>query len=204
MPQTPLTPTSPTPASAAPLTAEARNRLVGVLLLGVGAMALLVSLFLDWYDPGLSAWTAFEVWDLVLAALALMALLAVASRLEFGARRPDSWLLIPAIVAPVVVVAALLNHPPAAQGIDQDPTIGIWLALAGSLLMALGALATIARISVALDPDGSRVTSPAATSPEAPAPARPATSPSEWPPGEPKEPARGETPPTRPTRRIFR
>lgn len=199
MPETPLAPTAPTA-----LPPDARNRLVGVLVLGLGAMLLLVSLFLDWFEPGLSAWTVFEVWDLVLAGLTLMALVAVVSRLEFGARRPDSWLLVPALVAPVVVVAALLNHPPAAQGLDQDPMIGMWLALAGSLLMALGALAAIARISVALDPGGSRVASPPSpASPEAPPPASPVPPPTE-PPGDPNDPARGDAPPTRPTRRIFR
>jgi hypothetical protein len=141
----------------------------------------------------------------VLAALALMALAAVASRLEFGARRPDSWLLIPALAAPVVVVATLLNHPPAAQGTDQDPMIGIWLALAGSLLMAIGALAAIARISVALDHAGSTgaathsstVTSsaPPVAPPQTPRGAAPHASPVE-----PKDQAAGKEPPTRPTR----
>ena len=195
--------------SPASLPADARNRLVGMLLMGVGAILLLVSLFLDWFEPGLSAWTAFEVWDLVLAALALMALAGVVSRLEFGARRPDSWLLLPAIVAPVVVIGALLNHPPAAQGLDQDPMIGIWLALAGSLLMALGALAAIARISVALDRAGTWVAPPpgAATppGPTPPAPAPPAaTPPGPAPPGTQTDSALGEDPPTRPTRSIFR
>ena len=206
--------------SPASLPADARNRLVGMLLMGVGAILLLVSLFLDWFEPGLSAWTAFEVWDLVLAALALMALAGVVSRLEFGTRRPDSWLLLPAIVAPVVVVGALLNHPPAAQGLDQDPMIGIWLALAGSLLMALGALAAIARISVALDRAGSTVAhrqpsagvaqappgAPGPTPPGAVAPGAVAQTPPGAPPHEspvaPKERALGEQPPTQPTRRI--
>jgi len=173
-----------------------------MLLIGVGAILLVVSLFLDWFEPGLSAWTVFEAWDLVLAALALMALAGVASRLEFGARRPDGWLLIPALVAPVVVIASLLNHPPAAQGADQDPLIGIWLALAGSLLMVLGALAAIARISVALDRAGPSVArSPVAPTPGAatPGPATPGA-----PPAAPAGPTPGEEPPTRPTRSIFR
>jgi len=182
-----------------------------MLLMGVGAILLLVSLFLDWFEPGLSAWTAFEVWDLVLAALALMALAGVVSRLEFGARRPDSWLLLPAIVAPVVVIGALLNHPPAAQGLDQDPMIGIWLTLAGSLLMALGALAAIARISVALDRAGASVArSPVPPTPGAATPTPPGTAPPATPPpapatpGTPTDPALGEESPTRPTRSIFR
>jgi hypothetical protein len=200
--------TTTTPSKT--LAPEARNHLVGMLLTGVGAILLLVSLFLDWFEPGLSAWTVFEVWDLVLAALALMALVAVASRLQFGTPRPDSWLLIPALVTPVVVVAALLNHPPAAQGTGQDPIIGIWLALAGSLLMALGAVAAIARISVALDRPGSAVATrqPGAAVPQASAgvspqaPGVPPAAPPQGSPVAPKDPALGDEPPTRPTRPI--
>ena len=189
---------------------EARNRLVGMVLIGIGAILLLIGLFLDWFEPSLSAWTVFEVWDLVLAALALMALVAVASRLQFGTPRPDSWLLIPALVTPVVVVAALLNHPPAAQGTGQDPMIGIWLALAGSLLMALGAVAAIARISVALDRPGSAVPTrqPGAAVPQASAgvspqaPGVPPAAPPQGSPVAPKDPALGDELPTRPTRPI--
>ena len=193
-------------ASPASLPADARDRLVGMLLIGVGAIVLVVSLFLDWFEPGLSAWTVFEVWDLVLAGLALLALAGVVSRLEFGARRPDSWLLIPAIVAPVVVVVSLLNHPPAAQGADQDPLIGIWLALAGSLLMALGALVAIARISVALDRAGPSVARSPVAPPAAPTPgaATPGLGTPGAPPAAPADPTLGEQPPTRPTRSIFR
>ncbi|MEA2356409.1 MAG: hypothetical protein QOD61_2538, partial [Solirubrobacteraceae bacterium] len=45
----------------------------GGLVAAVGGLLLLVSLFLDWYTLAtftVTAWTAFEVWDLVLAALA--------------------------------------------------------------------------------------------------------------------------------------
>ena len=40
------------------------------MLLALGALLLLVSLFLDWYGP-LTAWNAFEVTDVLLAALAI-------------------------------------------------------------------------------------------------------------------------------------
>ena len=42
----------------------------GPVLVGLGALVLLVSLFLDWYEPDVTAWEAFEVLDLLLAALA--------------------------------------------------------------------------------------------------------------------------------------
>jgi len=134
-----------------PLPPEARNRLAGLLLLGAGATLLIVSLFLDWFEPGSSAWTVFEVWDIVLAALALVALAAVAGALNVWTPRPDTWLLAPAVVAVVVVVVSLVNHPPAAQSVREDPMVGIWLALAGSLLMLIGATITVARISLAVN-----------------------------------------------------
>ena len=43
----------------------------GPVLVTLGALLLLASLFLDWYEPGISAWEAFEVWDIVLLVLAV-------------------------------------------------------------------------------------------------------------------------------------
>lgn len=98
-----------------PVSPGTPNRLAGFVLLGAGAILLIVSLFLDWFEPGLSAWTVFEVWDIVLAALALGALAPVAAALNVWRARSDSWVLAPAVVATVVVVVSLLNHPLAAQ-----------------------------------------------------------------------------------------
>ena len=123
----------------------------GLLLVAAGALLLLISLFLEWYEPGIEAWDVFEVWDIVLAALALAALVAVAGRLGYGPPRPSSWLIGPAIVAFVVVIMALIDHPPAASGSGNDPATGIWLALIGAALMLAGTVVSVARISVALN-----------------------------------------------------
>jgi hypothetical protein len=130
-----------------------RRRLsIGPLLALLGAVVLLVSLFLDWYDD-LTAWTVFEVIDLLLAALAVATVVALLERLEaFG--RPargirDGATLAIALAALVTVVVQVVNHPPAA--IDRDPEIGLWLGLGGSALMVLGTLLSTARISVAVD-----------------------------------------------------
>jgi hypothetical protein len=130
----------------------------GLLLAGIGALLLFISLFLDWYEPGLDAWTVFEVWDLVLAVLALATLVAVAARMGFGPPRPGSWLIVPSVAALVIVLFALVNHPPAASGDGNDPDSGLWLALVASLLMVAGTALSVARISVALN-----VTDPVAT-----------------------------------------
>lgn len=141
--------TARTPSGAA------RTLEAGALLIGLGALLLLVSLFLEWYQPGAEAWDVFEVWDLVLAALAIGALVAVASRLGFGPARPAGWLIGPAIATLVIVVYALLDPPPAAQGlVDGDPSTGLWLALVAAVLMTVGAVLSVARISVAITAAG--------------------------------------------------
>ena len=65
---------------------------VGPILVALGAIMLLVSLFMAWYGP-LTAWDAFEVVDVLLAVLAVAALVVAAglllSDLEFIERR---WL----------------------------------------------------------------------------------------------------------------
>jgi hypothetical protein len=137
-----------------------------ILLIGAGAILLIVSLFLEWYQPGVDAWEIFEAWDLVLAVLALAALVAVAGRLGYGPPRPASWLLAPAIAALVIVLFAILNPPPLARSIDGDPGTGLWLALVSAVLMAAGAVLSVARISVAI------TSAPAPVDPAAGAPPR--------------------------------
>jgi hypothetical protein len=188
-------------------TGDMRNIDAGPLLLGAGALLLFVSLFLHWYKPGLDAWTIFESWDLVLTATAVVALMAVAGRMNFTQPRPDAWLLGPAALALVVVVVELINPPPLALG--GDPEAGLWLALASATLMALGAVLSVARISVAVNIAGARRTEPIAPDPDA-EPATPARSrrrivgepaaTSGSPDGD--EPAAGKRPPTAPTRPI--
>ena len=87
----------------------------GHLLIALGAIMLLVSLFLEWYTPNAEAWDVFEVWDLVLAALAILALMTVAGRLGFGPPRPASWLIAASAAALVIVLYALIDPPPVEQ-----------------------------------------------------------------------------------------
>jgi hypothetical protein len=125
---------------------------VGPLIAAVGAIVLLVSLFLDWYEE-FSAWTVFEVLDLVLAAVAIASLLSLLRELGLGPVRRaviGAGALLPlAGVALVVVVSQVLNHPPAADDFDKE--FGIWLALAASIVMLAGAVLASTRISLALD-----------------------------------------------------
>jgi hypothetical protein len=202
-------------------TNDARSIEAGMLLIGAGALLLLVSLFLEWYQPGIDAWEIFEVWDLVLAVLAIVALVAVASRLGFGPPRPSSWLIGPAIAGLVIVLYLLINPPPLTPDIDGDPSTGLWLALAATILMTAGALLSVARISVAINHGnafGGGPSEPAhrgdrfgrsGAGPrggDAPDPRAPGAGPGAGP-GSPAGPGPGPsrpagTPPTEPTRRV--
>ncbi|HWV87391.1 MAG TPA: hypothetical protein VNZ62_18215 [Capillimicrobium sp.] len=120
-------------------------------LVAIGAIAVLVSLFLDWYEPGLAAWDAFEVVDWLLLALAVAAL-ALAGSAATRAAGPGAagtrlaWIC--GIVA-FLVIAQILDPPPAVRGADR--AIGAWIALGGSALMVAGAVLAIAQISVTID-----------------------------------------------------
>ena len=85
----------------------------GTGLVAVGAVLLLVSLFIDWYDPGGDAWAVFESLDLVLAGVAVCGLLAVAPR--FGAGGLGRALPLITAIAFAIVVVQLLDPPPVVQ-----------------------------------------------------------------------------------------
>lgn len=122
----------------------------GTGLVAVGAVLLLVSLFIDWYKPGGDAWAVFESLDLALTAAAMCGLLAVAPR--FGSGGLGRALPIITAAAFAVVVVQLFD-PPAAVA-DSDLATGAWLALAATAIMAGGALLGAASISVTVDVRG--------------------------------------------------
>jgi hypothetical protein len=125
----------------------------GQALVITGAVALFVSLFLDWYEPGLSAWTVFELGDLVLAGLALVALATALPTRLGGAPEPrplvsPSWLPWLAGAALAFVVLTLVNDPPAAR--ERSLELGAWIGLVGALLLAAGGLLSTARVSLVI------------------------------------------------------
>jgi hypothetical protein len=125
---------------------------VGPILVALGAILLLVSLFMDWYGP-LSAWEAFEVVEVLLAGLAVAALIVATGQLvpdlEWGDRRWLPWI----VLAVAVLVAAELIDPPPAAG-DEQLEQGAWLAFAAALVMLSGAVLTVGRISFAIAVEG--------------------------------------------------
>ena len=112
---------------------------LGPLVVALGALLLLVSLFLNWYDGDITAWDAFEVWDLVLAALARVHARAGDGARGAGARarsRRPRCCSTP-VRSTVIVASQIIDQPPAAAG--QGREIGCWLALgAAALIMSSG------------------------------------------------------------------
>jgi hypothetical protein len=120
----------------------------GTGLVALGAVLLLVSLFIDWFDPTGDAWAAFEIADVVLAAAAAACLLAIVPRYSALQRS------VPAIAfaALFVVAVQLIDAPPSARGDDIEA--GGWLALGATALMTVGATLSAASISVTVDVRG--------------------------------------------------
>jgi hypothetical protein len=145
------------------------------LLAAFGGLLLLISLFMHWYQPGLSAWTVFEVWDLALAALALAGIWLAVAGVLWEAPRRDGALPVLGGAAFVIVVSQLINHPPAAQGASLES--GAWVALGGSALMAAAGALSASNVSLSLSlssrpREGERERRPVSAAAVAPAPRR--------------------------------
>jgi hypothetical protein len=125
---------------------------IGPVLAAAGALVLLVSLFLDWYGP-LTAWGAFEVADILLAALAVAALIAAAGILAPELSYVEGrWLPALALAATVLVAVELLSPPPLVDRFDLQT--GAWLALASALVLLAGAVLSIGRVSFSVNIEG--------------------------------------------------
>ena len=125
---------------------------VGPLIVALGSLVLLVSLFMDWYGDR-TAWGAFEVTDVLLAALAIAALVTAAGLVVSQAAYVDRrWLPALAIGAAVLVIAQLLSPPPSVGGADPQP--GAWLAFAAVLVMLVGTVLSLGRVSFSFAIEG--------------------------------------------------
>jgi hypothetical protein len=122
----------------------------GTGLVAIGAVLLLVSLFVDWYHPGGDAWAVFESLDVLLAGAAVCGLLAVAPR--FGTGGLGRALPLISAIAFAVVLVQLVDPPPVVR--HSDLATGAWLGLAATAIMTLGAILGAASISVTVDVRG--------------------------------------------------
>lgn len=126
---------------------------IGPLVAAIGAVLVIVSLCLDWYEE-VTGFTVFEVVDLMLVVLALVTLatLAAAVGLLRTSLRPGTPLVVSGL-ALLIVLSQVVNDPPAvAGGNGPDQDTGIWLALAGAALMVAGAVLSTARIALSVEP----------------------------------------------------
>ena len=122
---------------------------VGTVLVGLGALGLLVSLFLDWYSPSLTAFDAFEFLDWTMLACAVLALVGVALTV---AGSPARWLPYVAVLALFVAASQVIDPPPAAHGSSRE--VGAWLGLGCALAMAVGIALAAASIAITIDVRG--------------------------------------------------
>jgi hypothetical protein len=160
----------------------------GAITAALGAVLLFVSLFLDWFEPDISAWTAFEALDMLLAAMCLGALAIVVPKMLGDAPDPllpEGLLPVLGVTAFVIVGIQLLNHPPAAIGLDEE--LGAWLGLGGSVLLLIGSVLWRTRISFSISTrDRAAAPAPRRTAPGATAESAPVPPPEPPPPGPPE------------------
>jgi hypothetical protein len=125
---------------------------VGPILVALAAIVLLVSLFLDWYGP-LTAWDVFEVVEVMLGALAVIAFVIALGQIvpdvDYADRR---WLPAVVLAIAILVAAEIINPPPAAGG--QDPASGAWIAFGAAIVMFIGAVLTFGRVRFSLSVEG--------------------------------------------------
>ena len=126
-----------------------RRLRIGEWLVGLGGVALLAVMFLDWYeagDAGLNAWQALSVADIVLAVLATMAVatavMAAVHDTPAVSLALASLTLLVGLVAIVYVALRSLTTPDVAGG-DSSLALGGWLGIAATLLVNAGALASM-------------------------------------------------------------
>ena len=125
---------------------------IAPLIVALAALVLLVSLFLDWYG-NLTAWEAFEVADVLMAALALATLVTAAGLIAPAIAYMDRrWLLPLALALALLVVAEILSPPPAAG--DEYPESGAWIAFGAAFVMLAGTVLTVMRVSLQLAFEG--------------------------------------------------
>jgi hypothetical protein len=125
---------------------------IGPLIVAVGSLVLLVSLFMDWY-AGETAWGAFEVADVLLAALGIAALFVALGQIaEEIAVIDRGWLPAVVLAATLLVVAEILSPPPAVGG--ADPQEGAWIAFASALVMLVGTVLSLGRVSFSFAIEG--------------------------------------------------
>lgn len=107
-------------------------------ILAVSGTVLLVSLFLPWYRPSLTAWQALAVDDVILAVIGAAAVgvyvATTTQRVPAVAIALEATVGLLGFVAVVLVLVRVIWLPAAADQRDY----GLWLGLAGVIGIAAG------------------------------------------------------------------
>lgn len=142
----------------------------GDWVMGIGGIAVLVVMFLDWYEPalsdgggngftayapiesadiGLNAWESFAVIDVILAFAALSAVVSfVLTAFQPTAALPlafSSLASLPCALSLILVAIRLIWPPDISTGEDIETArlTGAWLGLVATTLLTGGCLASI-------------------------------------------------------------
>lgn len=119
----------------------------------LGAVLLLVSPFLAWFEPGGSGWELFELLDLVLLGIAAAAgVLATMRLLILPTNVSGRAMPVLGAIGFVAVLATIAQPPP--DAFDADVRFGAWLALFSCALIVGGGMLDAARISVSVSVGG--------------------------------------------------
>ena len=116
---------------------DLRRLRAGEWITALGGAALLVALFLQWYESA-TGWKSLTVADIPLAAIAVFALALLP--ITATHRVPALPLVLDALVALagkvglVIVLIRMVSPPDGFEGLD----VGIWLALAASVAIVVG------------------------------------------------------------------
>ena len=125
---------------------------LGPILVALAAIVLVISLFLDWYGS-LTAWDAFEVVEVLLGALGVIALVIALGQLVPDIEYIDRRYLPAVVLAIAVLVAAEIINPPPAAG-DAALGSGAWIAFASAVVMFAGTVLTFGRVRFAVSVEG--------------------------------------------------
>ena len=121
----------------------------GDWVMGIGGVAVLVVMFVDWYefgDAGFSAWESFAVNDVIIALAAGMAIAAfVLTAVHPTAAVPLALSSLGGLVAvaAVVLVVVRLIWTPDVAGFETARATGAWLGLVATTVLAGGFLVSI-------------------------------------------------------------
>lgn len=120
---------------------DLRRLRAGEWITGAAGATLLVALFLPWYGPGdATAWEAFSVIDVLLAALALAAIVLVGvvatQETPSVSIAYEGLLAVAALFGLVILAFRILNLP---DGADTRE-LGAWLGLGAGIALVGGSM----------------------------------------------------------------